>query len=164
MLSYPVLRLWETRQLITQVSIAIDETLDAHISGLTGSPLPLSTVATDDIIAVGPPGLIDAVYDKIGLLVADGRQPGLCSSVSAIKPEKDLRGHCIVILGWLFDVPNRMVWPNYLTFAKLVYCMFVLPGSEPRPGQPISVGTLMLMGAHAMEKSFFSRLEILFSR
>lgn len=122
----------------------------SHISTLTQSNLPLSTVATENIIEIGPNALINDVHNKIGLLVGDRRQPGLCSSVSAIKPEKHLRGKCIVILGWLFDVPNRLVWPNYLTFAKLVYCMFILPGPEPRPGQPISVGNLMLMGSHAM--------------
>jgi hypothetical protein len=136
-----------------QVSKAIDELLHLYIQSLTGSPLPLSTVATDDIIAVGPPPLIDSIHDKIGLLVGDGRRPGLCSSESAIKQEKDLRGQRIVILGWLFDVPHRMVWPNYLTFAKLVYCMFILPGPTPIPGQPVLVGDLMLMGAHAMRAS-----------
>lgn len=80
-----------------QVSIAMDETLATHISTLIGSPLPLSAVATDDIIAVGPPQLIDDVHDQIGLIVGDGRQSSLCSSISAIKPEKILRGHCIVI-------------------------------------------------------------------
>jgi hypothetical protein len=147
-----------------QVSLAIDETLHAYISSLTGSQLPLSTVATDDIITIGPPGLIDSVHDRIGLLVGDGRRPGLCSSESAIKTEKDLRGQCIVILGWLFDVPRRMVWPNYLTFAKLVYCMFVLPGSTPLPGQPILVGDLMLMGAHAMRSSNIIVALLSFSR
>jgi hypothetical protein len=136
-----------------QVSLAIDEALHTYISSLTGSRLQLSTVATDDIITIGPPKLIDLVHDHIGLLVGDGRRPGLCSSESAIKSEKDLRGPCIVILGWLFDVPRRMVWPNYLTFARLVYCMFVLPGHTPIPGQPILVGDLMLMGAHAMRSS-----------
>lgn len=146
------------------VSIAIEEKLAAHIQGLTQSRLPLSTVATDDIIAVGPNTLIDEVHDKIGLLVGDGRHPGLCSSISAIKPEKDLRGSCIVILGWLFDVPHRLVWPNYLTFAKLVYCMFILPGADPQPGQPISVGSLMLMGAHAMRTVNVINALITFSR
>jgi hypothetical protein len=60
--------------------------------------LALSTVATDDIIAIGPPALIDSVHDQIGLIVGDIRRPGLCSSESAIKPEKDLRGQCIVRL------------------------------------------------------------------
>lgn len=146
------------------VSIAIDEMLATHITSLTTSHLPLSTVATDDIIAVGPNALIDMVHDKIGLLVGDGRYPGLCSSISAIKPEKDLRGSCIVILGWLFDVPQRLVWPNYLTFAKLIYCMFILPGDTPRPGQPISVGNLMLMGAHAMRTVNVINALITFSR
>jgi hypothetical protein len=147
-----------------QVSLAIDETLQTYVSSLTGSQLPLSTVATDDIIAIGPPTLIDSVHDQIGLLVGDGRRPGLCSSESAIKPEKDLRGQCIVILGWLFDVPHRMVWPNYLTFAKLVYCMFILPGPTPLPGQPILVGDLMLMGAHAMRSSNIIVALLSFSR
>jgi hypothetical protein len=147
-----------------QVSIAIDETLQEYVQSLTGSHLALSTVATDDIIAIGPPTLIDSVHYQIGLIVGDGRRPGLCSSESAIKPEKDLRGQCIVILGWLFDVPHRMVWPNYLTFAKLVYCMFVLPGADPLPGQLISVGDLMLMGAHAMRASNIILALLSFSR
>jgi hypothetical protein len=147
-----------------QVSVAIDTALRTYIHSITGSRLPLSAVATDDIIAVGPPTFIDSVHDQIGLIVGDGRRPGLCSSESAIKPEKDLRGTCIVILGWLFDVPSRMVWPNYLTFAKLVYCVFVLPGSKPLPGQPISVGSLMLMGAHVMRASNVVTALLSFSR
>jgi hypothetical protein len=147
-----------------QVSIAIDAALQTYIRTLTGSVLSLSTVATDDIIAVGPPSLIDSIHDKIGLIVGDGRRSGLCSSVAAIKPEKDLRGQCIVILGWLFDIPSRMVWPNYLTFAKLVNCMFVLPGPDPLPGHPISVGDLMLMGAHAMRASNVITALLSFSR
>jgi hypothetical protein len=146
------------------VSSAIDETLQDYVTSLTGSSLPLSTVATDDIIAVGPPSLIDSVHNQIGLIVGDGRRPGLCSSESAIKPEKDLRGNCIVILGWLFDVPHRTVWPNYLTFAKLVYCMFVLPGAAPLPGDRISVGDLMLMGAHSMRASNVILALLSFSR
>jgi hypothetical protein len=147
-----------------QVSIAIDETLQEYVQSITGSHLALSTVATDNIIAIGPPTLIDSVHDQIGLIVGDGRRPRLCSSESAIKPEKDLRGQCIVLLGWLFDVPHRMVWPNYLTFVKLVYCMFVLPGADPLPGQPISVGDLMLMGAHAMRASNIILALLSFSR
>jgi hypothetical protein len=61
-------------------------------------------------------------------------------------------------------VPHRMVWPNYLTFAKLVYCFFVLTGSNPMPGQSISVGDLMLMGAHAMRASNVILALLSFSR
>jgi hypothetical protein len=147
-----------------QVSVAIDDKLRRYISSLTTSPLSLSAVATDDIIAIGPPPLIDAIHNKIGLIVGDGRQPGLCSALSSIEPDKDLRGQQIVILGWLFDVPNRMVWPNHLTFAKLVYCMFTLPGLHPTPGQAISVGNLMLMGAHAMRSSNILLALLSFSR
>ena len=147
-----------------QVSIAINESLATSITSFTGSTLPLSTVATDDIIAVGPPSLIDAVHDQIGLLVGDGRQPGLCSSTSAIKQEKDLRGQCIVILGWLFNPHWQTVCPNYLTFAKIVFCIFVLCGRNPKPGQPILVGDLMLIAAHVMRASNVITPMLSFSR
>lgn len=133
-----------------QVSRAIDESLSSSLALSTGSSLSISTVATDDIIAIGPPSLMSSVKDEIGLLVGDGRKPGLCSSISAILTDKDLQGECIVILGWLFSIPNKTFCPNSITYAKLVYCMFVVVGTDPKPGQSITVGELMLVGAHAM--------------
>lgn len=126
---------------MSSVAVMDDQTVNYSFTSL-----PLSTVATDDIIAVGPPSFTDSVDNQIGLIGGDGRRSELCSSESAIKPEKDLRGNCIVMLGWLFDVSHLTAWPNYLTFAKLVYCMFVVPEATPLPGDRTSVGDLMLMG------------------
>ena len=133
-----------------QITKAIDEKLSAYISTATGSNLPISVVATDDIITIATPKLLDNCIDKIGEIVGDGKKPGLCSSTSAISISKDLRGRSIEILGCLFDVPEKTLCLNYLTYAKVVYCMFVVVGRDPKPGQKILVRDLMFVGAHSI--------------
>ena len=147
-----------------QVTTAIKEKLGSFIFEFTGSDISLSTVATDDIIMVGTPALLDAGTDEIGRLVGDGRAPGLCSSLSAINIEKDLRGSSVDFLGWRFHNPDRVVRPNARTVAKLVYCLFVLVGTDPKPGQPILVGTLMKISAHVIRASNILRPMLPFSR
>jgi hypothetical protein len=133
-----------------QVTTALSEKVSDFISTSTDSPLPLSGAYVDDIFAVGPPFLMSAVHNYIGQLVGDGRAPGLCSSSSAIKESKDIRGSVVELLGWLFDIPHKTVQPNYLTFSKLVYYFFVAIGPHPFTGQRVSVRLLMILGAHAM--------------
>jgi hypothetical protein len=136
-----------------QVTVALDETIAAFVAAETGSSLKLSSAYIDDFFVFGSPLLLDVVHDKIGLLIGDGRRPGLCSRGSAINHSKDIRGSIVETLGWLFDVPNKVVRPNYLTYAKLVYYFFVAIGDTPVPGQRVSVRLLMILGAHAMRTS-----------
>jgi hypothetical protein len=136
-----------------QVTVALTEKVADFIVAETLSSLPLSSAYVDDLIAFGSSALLDKVHNHMGLLVGDGRQPDLCSHSSAINDSKDIRGSIVEVLGWLFDVPNRVVHPNYLTFAKLVYYFFVAVGEFPTSGQRISVRLLMILGAHAMRSA-----------
>jgi hypothetical protein len=136
-----------------QVTVALAEAISTFISMETGSSLELSSAYIDDFFAFGDPRFLDLVHDKIGLLIGDGRAPGLCSADSAVNHAKDIRGSEVEILGWLFNVPLKLVQPNYLTYAKLVYYFFVAVGENPTAGQRISVRTLMIIGAHAMRAS-----------
>jgi hypothetical protein len=136
-----------------QVTVAVAEAIAAFISAETGTSLELSSAYVDDFFAFGDQHFLDVVHDKLGLLIGDGRSPGLCSHGSAINHSKDIRGTVVETLGWLFNVPLKLVQPNYLTYAKLVYNFFVAVGDTPVAGQRISVRLLMVLGAHAMRAS-----------
>jgi hypothetical protein len=40
----------------------------------------------------------------MGLIIGDGREPGICSTTSAIQVRKDICEEVLEVLGWLFDV------------------------------------------------------------
>jgi hypothetical protein len=123
-----------------QVTVAVAEAIASFIAAETGSSWPLSD-------AFGGTLLLDAVHDKLGTLIGDGRGLGLCSYGSAINHAKDIRESVVDTFAL------KLVQPNYLTYAKLVYYFFVAVGDTPVAGQRISVRLLMKLGAHAMRTS-----------
>jgi hypothetical protein len=133
-----------------QVTVAVSEAVASFIETVTGTKVKLSSAYVDDFMAFGTDTFLDIIGDQISLLIGDGRRPGLCSNGSAINHAKDIKGKVVEVLGWLFDVPLKIVMPNYLTYAKLVYYFFVAVGDNPIAGTLISVRLLMIIGAHAM--------------
>jgi hypothetical protein len=81
-----------------QVAIAVAEAIASFLAAETGSSLPLSDAYVDDFFAFGDTLLLDAVHDKLGTLIGDGRGPGLCSYGSAINHAKDIRGTIVETL------------------------------------------------------------------
>lgn len=146
-----------------QVSRAIAEVVAIRAHELTLSPLPLTTVCTDDIIAIGGRAFIEAIYKFIGETVGTGTIPGLLG-VDAIALGKDLFGSAIEILGWQFDCYHETIAPNPLTLAKLFHLFFTSLGPAPYPGQPIPLAHLQRISAHAIRAADVVTAMLPFSR
>jgi len=146
-----------------QVSRAIAEVVAVRAHELTQSALPLTTVCTDDIIAIGSGAFIDAISQFIGETVGTGTVPGLLG-LDAIALAKDLRGSFIEILGWMFDCRHEVMSPNALTTAKLFNIFYSSVGPTPYPGQPIPLAQLQRMSAHAIRSADIVTAMLPFSR
>ena len=132
-----------------QVTKAIAEVLAVKAHELSLSDLPLTTVATDDIIAIGGQAFIAAISRFIGSTVGSSEAPGLLGT-DAIAVGKDLFGSAIEILGWVFDCKDDTIAPNPLTMAKLLALFFTVLGPEPAAGQRISLPLLQRIASHAI--------------
>jgi len=132
-----------------QVTKAIAEVLAVKAKELSFSDLPLTTVATDDIIAIGGQAFIAAISRFIEVTVGSAEAPGLLGT-DAIAVGKDLFGSSIEILGWVFDCHDDTIAPNPLTMAKLLALFFTTVGPNPTPGQRISLPLLQRIASHAI--------------
>jgi len=132
-----------------QVSKAIAEVLAVKAQELSFSDLPLTTVATDDIIAIGGQAFIAAISRFIAVTVGSSEAPGLLGT-DAIAVGKDLFGSAIEILGWVFDCRDDTIAPNPLTMAKLLALFFTTLGAKPTAGQRISLPLLQRIASHAI--------------
>jgi len=132
-----------------QVSKAIAEVLAVKAHELSFSDLPLTTVATDDIIAIGGKAFIAAISRFIAVTVGSSEAPGLLGT-DAIAVGKDLFGSAIEILGWVFDCRDDTIAPNPLTMAKLLALFFTTLGPKPTAGQRISLPLLQRIASHAI--------------
>jgi hypothetical protein len=146
-----------------QVSRAIAEVIAVRAHELTLSTLPLTTVCTDDIIAIGSGAFIDAISQFIGETVGTGSMAGLLG-LDAIALAKDLRGTFIEILGWMFDCQSETLAPNAFTTAKLINIFYSSVGQTPYPGQPIPLAQLQRMSAHAIRAADVVTAMLPFSR
>jgi len=146
-----------------QVSRAIAEVVATRAHELTLSPLDLTTVCTDDIIAIGGLEFIKAISTFIGETVGTGPTPGLLG-LDAIALGKDLFGTAIEILGWSFDCHHETIAPNALTTAKLFNLLFNSLGDEPYPGQPIPLAHLQRISAHVIRAADVVTPMLAFSR
>ena len=132
-----------------QVTKAIAEVLAVKAQELSFSDLPLTTVATDDIIAIGGHAFITAISRFVGVTVGSAEAPGLLGT-DAIAVGKDLFGSAIEILGWVFDCQDETIAPNPLTMAKLLSLFFTTLGPKPVAGQRISLPLLQRIASHAI--------------
>jgi len=132
-----------------QVTKAIAEVLAVKAKELSFSDLPLTTVATDDIIAIGGQAFIAAISRFIAVTVGSSEAPGLLGT-DAIAVGKDLFGSAIEILGWVFDCRDDTIAPNPLTMAKLLALFFTALGPNPVAGQRISLPLLQRIASHAI--------------
>ena len=132
-----------------QVTKAIAEVLAVKARDLSCSNLPLTTVATDDIIAIGGQAFIAAISRFIADTVGSAEAPGLLG-MDAIAVGKDLFGSAIEILGWVFNCKDETIAPNPLTMAKLLSLFFTVIGPEPAAGQRISLPLLQRIASHAI--------------
>jgi len=146
-----------------QVSRAIAEVVATHAHELTLSPLDLTTVCTDDIIAIGGLAFIKAISTFIGETVGTGTAPGLLG-LDAIALGKDLFGTAIEILGWLFDCHHETIAPNALTAAKLYHLLFTSLGQKPYAGQPVPLAHLQRISAHVIRAADVITAMLPFSR
>ena len=144
-----------------QVSRAIAEVAHAH--ELTLSPLDLTTVCTDDIIAIGGRAFIEAISTFIGETVGTRTAPGLLG-IDAIALGKDLFGTAIEILGWLFDCHHETIAPNAFTTAKLYNLLFTSLGQKPYAGQPVPLAHLQRISAHVIRAADVITAMLPFSR
>jgi len=131
------------------VSRAIAEVVAVKACDLSLSQLPLTTVATDDIIAIGGRAFIQAISDFIAETVGTTGAPRLLG-VDAIALGKDLFGSSIEILGWIFDCAEDTISPNPLTIAKLFSLFFTVLGPNPVAGQRIDLPMLQRIASHAI--------------
>jgi len=132
-----------------QVTKAIAEVLAVKAKELSFSDLPLTTVATDDIIAIGGKAFIAAISRFIAVTVGSSEAPGLLGT-DAIAVGKDLFGSAIEILGWVFDCHGDTISPNPLTMAKLLSLFFTSLGPKPVAGQRIPLPLLQRIASHAI--------------
>jgi len=146
-----------------QVSRAIAEVVALHAHELTLSPLPLTTVCTDDVIAIGGLAFARAISTFIGETVGTATTPGLLG-LDAIATGKDLFGTAIEILGWHFDCAHETISPNALTTAKLFNLLFTSLGPEPYPGQPVPLAHLQRISAHVIRAADIITAMLPFSR
>ena len=146
-----------------QVSRAIAEVVATHAHEFTLSPLDLTTVCTDDIIAIGGLAFIKAISAFIGETVGTGTTPGLLG-LNAIALSKDLFGTAIEILGWLFDCHHETIAPNAHTTAKLYNLLFTSLGHKPYAGQPVPLAHLQRISAHVIRAADVITAMLPFSR
>jgi len=146
-----------------QVTRAIAEVVAVRAKELSLSPLPLTTVATDDIIAVGSRRFIEAISIFIAETVGTTDSPGLLG-IDAIALGKDLFGSSIEILGWNFNCEDETIAPNALTLAKLYYLFYTAVGTRPQAGQRIPLALLQRIASHAIRTANVVTAMLPFSR
>jgi hypothetical protein len=67
-----------------QLTFAINELNAMFAKTFNGSFLRITATATDDLIAFGSTEFTKEIHDYMGLIIGDGREPGICSTTSAI--------------------------------------------------------------------------------
>jgi len=146
-----------------QVSRAIAEVLALKAKELSGSDLPLTTICTDDIIALGDRPFIDATSSFIAETAGSTDNRGLLG-YNAIALSKDLSGSSIEILGWMFDCAEETISPNPHTIAKLFSLFFTTLGPNPAAGQRIALPLLQRIASHAIRTANVVTAMLPFSR